>query len=148
MSTIIGKCKHYNGITCDTCKAGVKYDDVTPDPTNNLGKFFRMPCMKADEEKLSGGQLESYRQRGTCELYCEPTPEEIAEEREMIEKAIERQKLTFPLCDKVREEHKGADWSGIMECPVCQGQLHVRHHAYNGHVWGKCETEGCVSWME
>ena len=36
----------------------------------------------------------------------------------------------------------------VIECPACKGRLHLSQAAYNGHVWGKCETEGCVSWME
>lgn len=36
----------------------------------------------------------------------------------------------------------------VIECPVCKGRLHLSQSAYNGHVHGKCETEGCVSWME
>ena len=36
----------------------------------------------------------------------------------------------------------------VIECPVCKGRLHLSQAAYNGHVHGTCETEGCVSWME
>lgn len=54
----------------------------------------------------------------------------------------------------VREWRK--DWSKsnrvakaeVIECPACKGRLHLSQAAYNGHVWGQCETKGCVSWME
>lgn len=36
----------------------------------------------------------------------------------------------------------------IIECPLCKGKLHLSQSSYNGHVWGKCENEDCVSWME
>lgn len=36
----------------------------------------------------------------------------------------------------------------IMECPECKGRLHLSKCSYNGHVWGKCETEGCLTWMQ
>ena len=39
-------------------------------------------------------------------------------------------------------------WQDMVECPVCKGKLHLSHAAVNGHVWGKCETAGCVEWME
>jgi hypothetical protein len=39
-------------------------------------------------------------------------------------------------------------WQGIEECPVCKGRLRLSHAAYNGHVHGRCETEGCLAWME
>jgi len=38
--------------------------------------------------------------------------------------------------------------SEVVECPACKGRLHLSQAAYNGHVHGKCETDGCVSWME
>jgi len=36
----------------------------------------------------------------------------------------------------------------VIECPACKGRLHLSQAAYNGHVHGRCETAGCVSWME
>lgn len=36
----------------------------------------------------------------------------------------------------------------VVNCPQCGGRLHLSQSAYNGHVHGKCETEGCVAWME
>lgn len=36
----------------------------------------------------------------------------------------------------------------IIECPACKGRLHLSQASSNGHVHGKCETSGCVSWME
>jgi hypothetical protein len=57
-------------------------------------------------------------------------------------------RLTFPLISEVKRNHKGKNWQGVVTCPVCKGRLRLSHAAYNGHVWGQCETEGCVSWME
>lgn len=56
--------------------------------------------------------------------------------------------LASHLIQKVKKEHRGTDWKGIVVCPVCGGQLHMSHDAYNGHVWGHCETKDCLSWME
>ena len=37
---------------------------------------------------------------------------------------------------------------GKLPCPVCKsGDLHYEVH-YNGHIWGQCNTEGCVAWLE
>ena len=41
-----------------------------------------------------------------------------------------------------------SDRRDVLECPICKGKLHVSQSSYNGHVHGKCETDGCVSWME
>lgn len=45
------------------------------------------------------------------------------------------------------------DISGEMPCPVCEaahreGTLKYSISARNGHIWGRCSTEGCVAWME
>lgn len=40
------------------------------------------------------------------------------------------------------------DRSEVIECPKCQGRLHMFQSSYNGHVHGKCETEDCLQWME
>jgi hypothetical protein len=37
---------------------------------------------------------------------------------------------------------------GKIECPVCKGDLYWRRARINGHVWGKCKTENCLSWMQ
>lgn len=40
------------------------------------------------------------------------------------------------------------DRVGIIECPKCKGKLHYSISSYNNHVWGKCETENCLAWMQ
>lgn len=35
---------------------------------------------------------------------------------------------------------------GIIECPKCKGELHFTRAFSNGHIWGKCKTENCLSW--
>lgn len=40
------------------------------------------------------------------------------------------------------------DRQEIIECPICKGRLHLNQSSYNGHCNGRCETEGCVEWME
>lgn len=47
----------------------------------------------------------------------------------------------FPVSNK----NKGT--KGEIECPKCKGKLHYTISGYNGHVWGKCETENCLAWM-
>jgi hypothetical protein len=47
-----------------------------------------------------------------------------------------------------RKMHRKEDFGEVVECPACKGKLHLRIYKYNGHVHGRCETEGCVAWME
>jgi hypothetical protein len=55
--------------------------------------------------------------------------------------------------DNAHRWHKPQDnyysGRGVMDCPVCgTGKLHYSRAGYNGHVHARCETDGCVSWME
>jgi transcriptional regulator with XRE-family HTH domain len=36
---------------------------------------------------------------------------------------------------------------GSIICPVCNKRLHYVKHS-NGHIWGKCETENCIQFMQ
>jgi hypothetical protein len=46
------------------------------------------------------------------------------------------------------EIKKHKENQGIIECPKCKGKLHFTRAKINGHVWGKCETDDCLSWMQ
>lgn len=65
-----------------------------------------------------------------------------------VQESIERMKKVLPIIAKVKQSHSGEDWKGTETCPVCFGVLFLTHSSYNGHVWGKCETKDCLSWME
>ena len=148
-----GRCKHSNGHFHDThCLAGVAYRDVVTDPDNNLGIAFRYPCTTWEGTKffrdMTPLQRAEYDRRGTCEKYEEPTDGEIAEYEARVEAGHQQSMLALPLISKIKREHKGQSWKGVEECPVCKGKLHMTHSAYNGHVWGKCETDDCLAWME
>lgn len=43
--------------------------------------------------------------------------------------------------------HDLKDDRGKIKCPKCGGELHYSRAKTNGHVWGQCTTEGCLSWM-
>lgn len=73
---------------------------------------------------------------------------EHAEKRaDGIEKAMTRMTLVMPVVSEWRDK-KPFGKSEVIECPACKGRLHLSQSSYNGHVHGRCETQGCVSWME
>jgi transposase-like protein len=37
--------------------------------------------------------------------------------------------------------------NGIIECPACKSELSYSV-AKNGHIWGKCKTKNCLSWLD
>lgn len=127
---IESKCKHFTGLLDDKCAAGVVYDKVRKKGLRGI------PCLKHSD---NGGE---------CEKCQWKTEEEIQARLDEINAHTEKFKATLPIIKKVKEQHKGEDWQGTEDCPVCEAPLHLRHAKINGHVWGKCETDNCVSFME
>jgi hypothetical protein len=37
---------------------------------------------------------------------------------------------------------------GKIKCPKCGNDLHWTRASSNKHVWGKCKTANCLSWMQ
>lgn len=151
-------CKFYNGDFHNThCDAGVAYRDVTTDPDNRLGIAFRKPCIDWEAFKagnpMSAGQRAEWEKHGTCAKRQAPTDEEIAAWEEDMKKHTAKMMLTIPIISKVKQEHNES-WAGVVECPACKGKLHLKLDRFGGihgpqkRCHGKCETEGCVSWME
>lgn len=89
---------------------------------------------------------------GGCPAACnkfEPIGiEAVKADDEAMNASVAKTLAAMSVVPEIKRKHKGKSWAGVVECPVCKGRLHVSHAAYNGHVHGKCETAGCVSWME
>ncbi len=127
-------CIHFSGIQNERCEKNIDYLDITGG--NRNGFALRLPCIKGKPEARQ------------CYGYTEPTEEQINDYQEKCRKQLEDMQKVYPLIGKIKKEFEGKSWRGTKECPVCTGTLHLTHASINGHVWGKCETEGCVSWME
>jgi len=145
-----GICKHKTSPWHDErCGAGVRYDDVCPRPGDDRGKGYRYPCTKYDALSNHGKRtVNLHGPQGTCDRYEEPSAADIADYKREIEEATLRMMQTLPIIAAVKAGHKDEDWQGVEECPQCGGILHLSHAAYNGHVWGRCETVGCLTWAE
>lgn len=142
-------CKFFNGTHHnECCLAGVRYDDVTTEPKELTGKALRIPCHSDPWPNASPSQLEHFDRRGKCEKYQEPTIAEIAAHNAIVKSAFKRHAASFPLIAKIKKDHKGQSWKGTDICPICKKTIHLTHAAINGYVWGKCETECCLDWME
>lgn len=127
---IRSRCIHFNGVQCGICHAGVPYSQF-----RLFGKG--LPCIRYPDESPP-----------TCDKRESPTDEVVAKELAEHEAFEARFSKTLPIIARVKKEHKNNNWRGIETCPVCGGKLHLSHAAFNGHVHGRCETEGCMSWME
>lgn len=131
-------CQHFNGIQHGTCRAGVSYDAVRQAKTET--EPYKFACFQDEAQGL------------TCEKVHWKTREE-AEAEEAESKAMwARTSLAITAAhDDARQKgyRKGKSGVGSIPCPVCQqGHLHYSVAAYNGHMHGRCDTDGCVSWME
>lgn len=132
----LNKCRHFNGTQNDTCKAGVKYEDVRDKDKRGL------PCFRDD---LGGG-----KHCDKCEFKTE------AEVDAEVEESNKRFQSTMT-ARKAIVDHLGGPWkkgvggaSGAIDCPVCKipKALKFSRAGYNGHIHAQCATKGCVCWME
>ena len=142
-------CVHYRRLggmpEREACKAGVVYDDLARvADLGQRGCALRLPCVRRNHDEA--------QRRG--EPLCEcphlqwPTEEELDEDERETRAAMDRMTLGLKAVAGIRKEHRGKDWQGTIECPVCKGTLHVRHAGHNGHVWARCATDDCLQWIE
>lgn len=129
----------------EACEAGVIYDDLARvAELGRTGCALRLPCIRShhDPTKRRGEPL------CECPHLRWPTIEESQAHEAETRRYIDRFMLAQEVISEVKKEHRGKDWRGTKECPICKGVLHMTHAAFNGHVWGQCETKDCLSWME
>ena len=128
-------CKHFNGAMNETCKAGVRYDDI------RVG-HLALPCSKLIIEQTKA-------QPGICNKLEFPTLEEATKTVEQDTKRIHDNLVAVAVAGSAAAMQglgKGKPGIGETACPVCEGRLRFVMAA-NGHLHGRCETPGCVQWM-
>lgn len=129
----------------EACGAGVVYDELALVKELGInGSALRLPCLREHHESANR------KGQPLCECHhlAWPTREECESHERDIKASIARTTAAMRIIGPIREQNRGKNWYGTLECPVCKGRLHVRHAACNGHVWARCETEGCVAWVE
>ena len=164
-----GTCIHFNGLGMigeeyrkHCCKAGVNYFSVFDGA--KAGIMLRMPCVEA-REKSADGKPGTYFKAGQktvlipvdrqgheviqCSLRIEPTAEQVQKDRDEAGqhwiKMVAALRIASAWKVKPKPDH---DRSETVECPVCKGNLHLNQSSHNGHASGKCESSGCVEFME
>jgi hypothetical protein len=128
-------CRHFNGIQNKICRAGVEYQDATSP--------FTMPCIP----KFVKG-----RETWTCDLFEIMSREDAEKEAdERIIKMERTVKARHAAKDHAKASGlgKGHGGAAAIPCPSCDGgTLRYSVASYNGHMHGRCSTQGCDSWME
>lgn len=157
-----GRCKHcsHQGLKI-VCALGLDPEamakaSAAPGDNYRDGLLLRIPCDSREWDlrffrhggEMSDGQKRCIDQKSTCDKFADPTDEEIAAHDKAMTAAMNRMQLIVPLIKRIKKEHRGESWAGIEVCPACQGKLHLSIASINGHVWGQCETSGCVNWVE
>jgi hypothetical protein len=121
-----------------TCEAGIDYTALNGG--SEYRRMYQLPCfIKAGEKP--GTRIQ-------CDHFRAPTDEEVAQFKQLAE---DRRSLVVTVKAAIsgwRVTHQGCSHSEVIVCPACRGQLHLSIRAHNGHVQGRCETSGCVSWSE
>lgn len=119
----------------NTCEAGVDYEAWR-------GIRHEMqPCFLDDKGRSKPAAM-------PCPSLRRPTPEEIAAHEIWLDARMNKQGIVMVGIAGWRKAHKGQSARDVVECPACKGRLHLSIAACNGHVHGRCESEGCVDWME
>jgi hypothetical protein len=77
-----------------------------------------------------------------------PTADEIAAHEKWLDGRMGKLGVVMKGILPWRQKNEGRSAQEVIECPACKGRLHLSIAAYNGHVHGQCETDGCVSWVE
>lgn len=150
-----GHCVHFNGFQHDACDAGVRYDSFGDTPR----RACRAPCLQESSahEKVDGKYVRIWKpwprepgEQMECQKFRLPTAEEIADDEAKTIAAMDRMRLVMGTVSKWKTwtPRNRVAKQEVIECPACKGRLHLSQAAYNGHVWGQCETKGCVSWMQ
>lgn len=147
-----GTCKHHIGSWHNThCAAGVEYRSVLTEPDRIEGSAYRYPCVQNWDflsSPLEPSQQAHFEKRGTCPHYTEPSETDIKQHEATVKATVDRFVKALPWINSIKKKHHDNDWAGTDTCPICQGNIYVRHAAVNGHVWANCETEGCLQFIE
>jgi hypothetical protein len=156
-----GTCIHYNGCGInESCKFGINYRVAFGTAP---GILMRLPCIQYYERPAHGRGTVIHAgepvvhipfDRGShketpCGHYTEPTEDQIQAHRLEFDAYAAKMNSALRVVlgwktRKVPTEERRA----ILECPVCQGKLHVSQSSYNGHAAAHCETDGCLSFRE
>jgi hypothetical protein len=127
-------CVHFTGIQNKTCKVNVLYEKARDEST----KPFKFACLDADTD--------------VCPLRQYPTREQVDADNAALERRMDDMRIAIPACREDAKQKgfgKGHGGQGSIACPVCKtGTLRYSVAGYNGHMHGRCSTQGCMSWMQ
>lgn len=132
-------CQHYaRGHGADmVCKAGMDLKTIKR--------------VKVGDQQIAWGPCIEGHTLPDPKAYClhwvRRTREQGEARADALLKSEQKYLLVMPVVAEWRKKPP-FDKQETIKCPVCGGALTLSQSSYNGHVWGRCKTKGCVSWME
>lgn len=140
------RCVHFTGlrgpgmVKHEACAAGVRYDDVTVDHAPMTYKDSSGTPHQSTKSRPCHGR---YNHCGVICAKRETPTREAAEEhvREGDRMVANYVKARGAITASKKK-------SGSVDCPICTTGALNFGIAPNGHIHAKCNTEGCVAWME
>lgn len=137
----------YLCLKCDAETSCVHYEPGGLDPT--CAVFVDIAQLTAPSEGCVLRRPCYFIQGGTpvkCEKFTPRSEDELMRADQVKESHL---RATLDVLAEVQKQTNGVngDWSGNVTCPICGRQVFVSKSGFNGHVWGRCETEECLSWM-
>lgn len=125
-----------------TCKLGFNYLEMCGG--ERLGCARRIPCCGKAEGVEGRPDLGPV----TCSKFELNTPEEIAAHDAQIAEIVTRFKKTLPWVSAMKKKFPNGCGAEKDTCPICGKDIGFRIAPGNMHMWARCETENCVSFIE
>lgn len=123
-------CLHFRGIQNDPCSAGVSIS----------GFAGKIPCIYVNELST------------LCEKRTLPSREDAVKMVQEDEASTAKHMQAFAAAQKDAKAKglgQGSGGRSEMPCPMnCGGTLHYSVSSVNGHMHARCNSQGCVVWME
>ncbi|WP_034300992.1 hypothetical protein [Herbaspirillum sp. RV1423] len=127
-------CVHFTGLLNECCRKGINYTELAGG--SSFARFNRIPCTGKTGTEVNA-----------CDMQQLPTAEEVATDAAEWAAILARHTKVMPVVNEWKKSGPRGK-QGTIDCPACGSKLHLMESAYNGHVTGCCETDGCVKWME
>ena len=135
-------CKHYRGAIRKVCSKGITYTDFNNG--DNFGIIYKIPCRLENVNTPTCEQREFYTDEENIERKRKAKVN-MAFTSIAIAKIIDKENAEPEVGGGMSDTKKGS--KGVIECPACKGVLRYSVSGGNHHIWGKCETKGCLAWM-
>lgn len=148
-------CIHFNGMACDTCKAGINYLDVAAPLSQDNIEFHKKNYPNTGQNRIGiVKRIPCHRENNisTCSNFKLPTRAELEQFDAEINMAMKNVAIAravivnyLKLINKLN-----SNYTDHIPCPICgSGELNFRiAGAYNGHIHAQCTNPKCVQWME